>query len=79
MKFNELSMNVVSDNTFMMFGKYRGVRMVDVPADYLLWLKKELRNNSNPYYFGLKKYLKNNYKALQLQSSQRKDAILMAQ
>lgn len=32
---------IYSDETPMPFGKHRGLRMQDVPAEYLLWLLDE--------------------------------------
>lgn len=31
-------MGRLSDRSLMPFGKYKGVKMVNVPSDYLLWL-----------------------------------------
>lgn len=32
---------VLTDKDPMPYGKHKGVAMANVPADYLLWLKKE--------------------------------------
>lgn len=29
---------MINDNSLMPFGKYKGSKMIDVPASYLLWL-----------------------------------------
>lgn len=40
---------ILSDNDLMPFGKYKGVGMKDVPADYLLELKeKGFRGKTKP-------------------------------
>ena len=45
----------MTDESLMPFGKYKGEKMANVPADYLLWLYQ----NSNV--FGdLKAYIKDN-------------------
>lgn len=31
-------MNKLTDGSTMPFGKYKGVKMIDIPASYLLWL-----------------------------------------
>lgn len=31
----------MDDNTLMPFGKHKGLRMIDVPADYLLWIYEQ--------------------------------------
>lgn len=50
---------VITDNTPMPFGKYRGKPMIDVPAHYLLWLF-----NQGCDHEGVKKYLIDNLDAL---------------
>lgn len=38
-----------TDETLMSFGKYRGTKLSDVPADYLLWLADQDRfSERNP-------------------------------
>lgn len=33
----------MDDNSIMPFGKYKGEKMIDVPADYLLWLYETMK------------------------------------
>jgi uncharacterized protein (DUF3820 family) len=49
----------VTDTTLMPFGKYRGKKMIDVPALYLIWL---LDNGCD--HQGLKAYILDNLDAL---------------
>lgn len=32
---------VLTDDSLMPFGKYKGQKMANVPADYLMWLSKQ--------------------------------------
>jgi len=45
----------MNDNSIMQFGKYKGYRLIDIPANYLLWLLRE-----NKCYGDLKAYLEEN-------------------
>jgi len=45
----------MTDNSIMTFGKYKGEKMANIPADYLLWLYE------NSKVFGeVKQYIKDN-------------------
>lgn len=44
----------------MFFGKYKGYALANVPADYLLWIYKNLRLRED-----LKKYIDDNKKGLE--------------
>ncbi len=44
-----------TDSTQMPFGKYKGEKLANVPASYLLWLHDNGCNNSD-----LKKYIEEN-------------------
>ncbi len=46
----------MDDNSIMPFGKHKGKRLVDVPADYLLWCYENLTNLSKD----LKEYIEGN-------------------
>lgn len=50
---------VYEDSSIMPFGKYKGKRMDEVPASYLLWMEKENRLKG-----GVLDYVKNNYDLL---------------
>lgn len=43
------------DNSLMPFGKYKGYNMINVPADYLLWLWE-----NNKCYGEVKEYIEDN-------------------
>lgn len=45
----------MDDNSIMPFGKYKGNKMIDVPADYLLWLYENNKTKG-----GLKAYIEDN-------------------
>lgn len=48
-----------NDNTIMPFGKYKGYKLANVPASYLLWAFENLDLKEN-----LKSYIKKNKDAL---------------
>ncbi len=48
-----------TDNTPMPFGKYQGKAMIEVPAQYLLWLFNQGCNDN-----GVRKYIIDNLDAL---------------
>jgi uncharacterized protein (DUF3820 family) len=51
---------MMTDNSTMPFGKYKGEKMANVPAKYLLWLHKEGKC------FGeLRRYIEDNMDVLQ--------------
>jgi uncharacterized protein (DUF3820 family) len=37
----------LNDNSPMPFGKYKGEKMANVPADYLMWLYNEIKCNKD--------------------------------
>lgn len=45
----------MEDNSIMPFGKYKGEKMIDVPADYLLWLYENNKSKGE-----LKAYIEDN-------------------
>lgn len=45
----------MTDTDLMKWGKYKGKRLIDVPADYLIWL-----NNSDLRDRELKRYIMDN-------------------
>jgi uncharacterized protein (DUF3820 family) len=48
-----------TDSTPIPFGKYKGKAMINVPAQYLLWLY-----NKGCYHEGVKKYIQDNLDSL---------------
>lgn len=50
----------MDDQTPMPFGKYKGRKMKDVPADYLLWLRDQKCQNRE-----VSEYIEENLSALQ--------------
>lgn len=45
----------MDDNSIMPFGKYKGEKLIDVPADYLLWLYENNKAKAE-----LKAYIEDN-------------------
>lgn len=50
----------ITDKSLMLFGKYQGYEMANVPASYLLWIYDNLALRDD-----LKTYIDQNRKALQ--------------
>lgn len=48
-----------NDNSVMPFGKYKGKKMIEIPADYLIWLHDQGCSNHQ-----VKKYLNDNIDVL---------------
>lgn len=55
----------ITDNSEMPFGKYKGKKMINVPAPYLLWLY----NNSCTHQ-GVKKYIIDNLLVLKKEAGE---------
>lgn len=49
----------MNDQSLMPFGKYKGRKMEDVPADYLLWLRDQVCRDNQ-----VKEYIEENLSAL---------------
>lgn len=45
------------DDDIMPFGKYKGMRMIEIPDDYLIWLYK----NTELHEGGIKAYIEENF------------------
>lgn len=58
----------MDDNSLMPFGEHKGLKMIYVPAPYLLWLLGQ-----GKCYGELKDYLEENKKALELEVSRNKN------
>lgn len=54
----------MKDTDKMPFGKYKGIAMAKVPANYLLWLNEDLKNKNNPFILPLKEYIQDNIEVL---------------
>ncbi|GAA4338725.1 hypothetical protein GCM10023149_48890 [Mucilaginibacter gynuensis] len=50
--------DVFTDKSLMPFGQYKGQRLIDVPASYLIWLYRNERAGK------LKTYIQDNFDAL---------------
>jgi uncharacterized protein (DUF3820 family) len=59
----------MNDNSIMPYGAYQGQKMVNVPADYLLWLLEEKRASNE-----VKKYVEANKEVLEQQVANQKKA-----
>jgi len=51
---------MINDNSLMPFGKYKGSKMIDVPASYLLWLYDNGLKDGD-----IKNYILNNMETLE--------------
>lgn len=49
----------ISDESLMPFGKHKGEKMANVPADYLLWLYE-----NSKVYGEVKEYIKDNLEVI---------------
>ena len=49
----------MTDETLMPFGKFKGQKMINVPASYLLWLY-----DNNKCFGEMREYIKENYDVL---------------
>jgi len=67
----------MNDNSIMPFGKYKGTKLINVPASYLLWLYSQwaettqLDDNQKE----LKEYIEDNMKVLEMELKQEKKKI----
>lgn len=52
----------VKDDTVITFGKYKGMRMIDIPDEYFIWLYKNIEIKD----LGLKDYIEDNFTEEQL-------------
>ena len=52
----------MTDETIINFGKHRGKKIANVPADYLLWVEEQPWCSK-----GLKKYIEDNKQALEME------------
>ena len=57
----------VTDNSLMLFGKHKGVKMANVPASYLIWLYEEKEISKN-----LKDYIGDNMDCLKKEVAEKK-------
>ena len=53
----------LTDNSLMPYGKHKGTKMGNVPADYLLWLYDNGKCNGD-----VKAYIVNNHEVLTVQA-----------
>jgi uncharacterized protein (DUF3820 family) len=51
---------MITDESIMQFGKFKGEKLANVPASYLIWLHKE-----NKAFGDLKKYIDENLQVLE--------------
>ncbi len=56
----------VTDESMMPFGKYKGEKLANVPAEYLLWLYE-----NNKVYGGIKKYIEENLDVIRMEINQK--------
>jgi uncharacterized protein (DUF3820 family) len=67
----------MNDNSIMPFGKYKGTKLINVPASYLLWLYSQwtettqLDDNQKE----LKEYIEDNMQVLEMELKQEKKKI----
>lgn len=54
----------MNDNSLMPFGKFKGEKLCNVPASYLLWLYDEIKNKTDMRSKDLATYIEDNMEAL---------------
>lgn len=54
----------MKDSDLMPFGKYKGEKLGDVPAEYLLWVFDNV-NRPGEMFQSVRQYIKDNLKALE--------------
>jgi len=60
-------MPIPTDETEITFGKYKGTKLANVPASYLLWLY-----DNNKCGYELKTYIRNNHEQLEKEAKETK-------
>jgi len=66
-------LNPVNDDTIFPFGKkYKGVKLKDVPADYLLWCLDNI-DDLKTRYFGIYQYILNHADQLNDELSEKEE------
>ena len=55
---------ILTDESAMPFGKFKGCKMANVPASYLLWLY-----NNNKCNYAVKTYIESNIDVLKLETN----------
>ena len=58
---------MLHDNSQMPFGKYQGEKMINVPANYLMWLYNENKCNKE-----VREYIEDNLDVLQEEIKRKK-------
>ncbi|WP_316851171.1 putative quorum-sensing-regulated virulence factor [Pedobacter agri] len=56
---NSAKTEIITDDSVMSFGQYKGQKIANVPASYLLWLYRNERSGQ------LKTYILENFEALE--------------
>ena len=60
-------MGPLNDRSFMTFGKYAGIRMANVPAEYLIWIYENKKCRAD-----VAEYVKENLDVLRKQAEEEK-------
>lgn len=50
----------MKDTDRMIFGKYKGKMLGEIPAEYMLWLYSEMKEKKSPFATQLTEYLESN-------------------
>lgn len=66
-EYAEQKTNKFTDETLMPFGKYKGEKLINVPASYLLWLY-----DNGKCYGALKEYIEDNLDVLKIELKNKK-------
>lgn len=53
---------MIDDNHIMNFGKFKGAKLANIPASYLIWLNKQDWCSAD-----MKEYIKNNMDSFELE------------
>jgi hypothetical protein len=61
---NTKTMTVATDQTIMPWGKHRGVKLANIPADYLIWLYENSEIKTQHHNLWLADYIRKNLDVL---------------
>lgn len=59
----------MKDTDIMIFGKYKGKMLGEIPADYMIWLYGEMKEKHSPFAKAMTEYLESNLEYYKQQSN----------
>ena len=63
-----MELKKLTDNDLMPFGKHKGVKLANLPADYLFYMY-----DADELFGAIKEYVEDNYEALEKEISEQND------